>query len=160
MVELLGNLQYFEHLCLATLLGALLGLEREIAGKDPSLRTFALISLGSCAFSILSLEAFFIAKEHNMIADPGRVSAQIVSGMGFLGAGAIFRTSNHVRGLTTAALMWTTAASGMAAGWGKFSLALSITLIALFVLVSLKLVHGVVRRIRPDFYRGTSDYDD
>ena len=151
---------YFIPLLTATFLGALVGLEREIAGKDPSLRTFALISLASCAFSILSLESFYLAEEHAIMADPSRMSAQIISGMGFLGAGAIFRAKGQVRGITTAALMWTTASTGVAVGWGKYELAYSITILSLIVLLMLKLVHKLVRRFRPDFYEGQDDYDD
>jgi putative Mg2+ transporter-C (MgtC) family protein len=119
-------------------------LEREIAGKDPSIRTFALIALGSCMFSVLSLETF---NEYN-IGDPSRVAAQIIPGIGFLGAGTIFRSKLGVSGFTTAALMWVTAGVGMAVGLNRLDLATSGTIIALFLTLSLRLVHGFVHKFR------------
>lgn len=136
------------HLLVAAGLGALIGLEREFAGKDPSLRTFALISLGSCVFSLMSLES---ARDVPG-ADPGRIASYIVSGIGFLGAGAIFRSSRGVSGLTTAALMWVTAAIGMSVGFDQVRLAISATLIALLITLSLQGVHRLLsytRRKRP-----------
>ena len=127
------------HLMVSAGLGALIGLERELAGKDPSLRTFALISLGSCVFTILSLQPH---PESRVIGDPGRIAAQVVTGIGFLGAGAIFRSQRGVSGLTTAALMWVTAAIGMAVGFDRFDLAVSSTIIALIITFVLKLVHS------------------
>lgn len=129
-------------------LGALIGLERELAGKDPSLRTFALISMGSCCFSMVS-EAVTIG---TVSADPGRISAQIVVGIGFLGAGTIFRGARGISGLTTAALMWVTAAIGMAVGIGRSDIALSATVLAVVITFGLKLVHQVIRHFRPNFY--------
>lgn len=125
-------------------LGALFGLERELAGKDPSLRTFALICLGSCIFSIISQQ---VGSSKDVI-DPGRISAQIVVGIGFLGAGTIYRSRRGVSGLTTAALMWVTAAIGMAVGFGMISEAVAATIIALSVTVVLSLVHRVIYFLR------------
>ena len=132
------------HLLIAAGLGFLIGLEREIAGKDPSLRTFTLISLGACVFSLISAE---LAHQH-ADADPGRIAAQIVSGMGFLGAGVIFRGNNRVSGFTTAALMWFTAGVGMAVGFDQIDLAVSATIIALVMTYLLKLVHYLIERVR------------
>lgn len=132
------------QLVTAALLGMLIGLEREIAGKDPSIRTFALIALGSCMFALLSLETF---TEYN-IGDPSRIAAQIIPGIGFLGAGTIFRSKFGVSGFTTAALMWVTAGIGMSVGLGRVDMAASATIIALFLTLSLRLVHGVVHRYR------------
>ena len=146
-----------QRLVIAATLGALVGLEREIAGKDPSLRTFTLICLGSCMFSLISIEAASQAK--GQFADPGRISAQVVSGIGFLGAGAIFRSKGGVSGLTTAALMWVTAAIGMSVGYGLIELAVSGTLIGILVTFSLKLVHTIIRRVRPHMYEDQEDYD-
>lgn len=134
------------HLILiSAALGALIGLERELSGKDPSLRTFALICVGSCLFSIVSELVTIGAPE----ADPGRIAAQIVPGIGFLGAGAIFRSQRGISGLTTAALMWVTAAIGMAVGFGQVNLAVSATSVALLVTFGLKMVHRIIRRFRP-----------
>lgn len=125
-------------------LGALIGLERDFAGKDPSLRTFALICLGSCVFSQMSVYA--AADMPNV--DPTRIAAQIVPGIGFLGAGAIFRSARGVSGITTATLMWITAAIGMAVGFNHIDLAVTGTLTAIFAIYSLKIVHIVIFKIR------------
>jgi len=129
-----------QHLLIAAALGALIGLEREIAGKDPSLRTFALISLGSCIFSLLSVD---IVKDVHL-GDPGRIAAQIVPGIGFIGAGTIFRAKHKVSGFTTAALMWVTAGIGMAVGFDKIDVAVSATLIALVITMVLRVLHTVL----------------
>lgn len=134
---------YWFHLIIAAIAGLLIGFEREISGKDPGLRTFALICLGSCLFTLLSVEA----AGQGAKGDAGRVAAQIVTGIGFIGAGTIFRSPRGVSGLTTAALMWVTAAIGMAIGYNKLDLALMSTVIVLFVLVVIGFVHKI-RRIK------------
>jgi putative Mg2+ transporter-C (MgtC) family protein len=133
-----------KDLLLAAGLGTLVGLERELSGKDPGLRTFALIALGSCAFSLISRQPFI----DTGIGDPTRVAAQIVSGIGFLGAGAIFRGSRRVSGLTTAALMWVTAGIGMAVGFDCQDIAISTTVIALVITLALRLVRFLIFMIR------------
>jgi putative Mg2+ transporter-C (MgtC) family protein len=133
-----------KDLLLAASLGTLVGLERELSGKDPGLRTFALIALGSCAFSLISRQPFI----DTGIGDPTRVAAQIVSGIGFLGAGAIFRGSRRVSGLTTAALMWVTAGIGMAVGFDCQDIAISTTVIALVITLALRLVRFLIFMIR------------
>ncbi len=125
-------------------LGALIGLERGLAGKDPSLRTFALICMGSCIFSQISL----MVGQEAADADPTRIAAQIVSGIGFLGAGAIFQSTRGPAGITTATLMWITAALGMAVGFNHMDLAVAGTLIALLSIYSLNVVHTIIRKIR------------
>lgn len=132
------------HLLLAAGLGALIGLERELAGKDPSIRTFTLISTGSCIFSMISIEA--AAGIAN--AEPSRIAAQVVSGVGFLGAGTIFRARNRVVGLTTAALMWVTASIGMAVGFNCIDIAISGTLISLLATIGLRTVHRLTAALR------------
>ena len=133
---------------MAALLGSLLGLERELARKDPSLRTFMLISLGSCTFTILSLHC---ASELGMVNnDPARIAANVVVGIGFLGAGAIFRARERIKGLTTAALMWLTAAIGMAVGFDRLDIGLKVTLIALTFMIVLNLIHQLIRLIYPE----------
>lgn len=142
------------HLFIAALLGAIIGLERELAGKDPSLRTFALISVGSCIFSMLSISVTVGA----LHADPGRIAAQIIPGIGFLGAGTIFRQKRGISGLTTAALMWVTAGIGMAVGLDRIDLAVSTTLVALFITFGLKYVHKGIQHFRPEHH--SQDLDD
>ena len=125
------------HLLLAAFLGALVGLEREFAGKDPSIRTFALISMGSCLFAMLSID---IAVSMN-VGDPSRIAAQIVPGIGF---GSIFRGKKGVSGFTTAALMWVMAGIGMAVGFNREDLAVSATFIALGLTLSLRFIHKLI----------------
>ena len=134
------------QLFIAAGLGALVGVEREISGKDPSIRTFALISMGSCIFAILSWEVV----QTYSFGDPGRIAAQIVPGIGFIGAGTIFRSKYGVSGFTTAALMWVTAGIGMAAGFSRNDLAVSATFIAIVLTFTLRIIHRVIRKYRPE----------
>lgn len=116
---------------IAALLGAILGMEREWRGKEAGLRTNTLIAIGAALFTVMSMQ---------FGGDPGRLAAQIVTGVGFLGAGAIMRTGANVQGLTTAALIWVNAAIGVAAGAGRIRLAVlctAITLAAMLVLIPL-----------------------
>ncbi len=94
------------RLLLAGLLGALVGLERELRKNSAGIRTYAAISMGACAFGLISM--------HIAASDPTRIPAQIVSGIGFIGAGIIFKSENRINGLTTAATIWATAAIGLA----------------------------------------------
>ena len=139
------------HLLIAGGLGALIGLERELAGKDPSLRTFMLISLGSCTFAIVSRMSVMGA----MDGDPSRIAAQVVTGIGFIGAGAIFRGSQRISGMTTAAFMWITAAIGMAVGFEQVDLAVSATVISIVLTWLLKLVHRII-----GYFRGRASTGD
>jgi len=117
---------------LAVVLGVVLGLEREIRGKAAGLRTNTLICLGAAVFTIIS-ERIGGGRE----ASPARIAAQIVTGVGFLGAGAIIRSRGGIHGLTTAATIWMVASIGMACGAGFFLLAVTSTIIALIVLIGL-----------------------
>ena len=132
------------QLLIAALLGGLIGIEREIAGKDPSIRTFALICMGSCIFTILSVDS--VQAFHS--GDPGRIAAQIVPGIGFIGAGTIFRSKQGVSGFTTAALMWVTASVGMAVGFHREDLGASATMIAIVLTLSLRIIHKYLRKHR------------
>lgn len=133
-------------LLLAALLGVLIGIERELAGKDPSIRTFSLISMGSCLFAMLSWESL----SEFGVGDPSRIAAQIIPGIGFIGAGTIFRSKQGVSGFTTAALMWVTAGIGMAVGLRRSDLAISATIFAVILTLSLRLVHRLVQRVKPE----------
>ena len=113
---------------IAALLGAALGLEREWRGKEAGLRTNTLIAIGSALFAALST---------TFGGDPARIAAQIVTGVGFLGAGAIMRNGANVHGLTTAAMIWVNAAVGMAAGSGHIRLAALVTVIVLVAMLIL-----------------------
>src|SRR5690606_2296170 len=114
-------------LLLATALSMIIGYNREREEHAAGLRTHMLVGIGACLFTLLSAYAFDES-------DPSRVAAQIVTGVGFLGAGTIIHRQNSVRGLTTAANIWATAAVGMAVGAGAWFLAICATLIIWFVL--------------------------
>jgi len=117
------------RLLLAAALGAIIGYQRERAGKSAGLRTHTLICTGAALFAIASSYGFGAA------ADPSRVAAGIVAGIGFLGAGAIMRTREHVVGLTTAATIWAVAGVGLAAGAGLYVASAVTTFIILIVLL-------------------------
>jgi len=118
------------RLVLAALFGGAIGLEREFREREAGLRTHMLVSVGSALFTLTSAYGFrdFLVHGGSVIrADPTRISAQIVTGIGFLGAGAIIRQGLSVRGLTTAATLWVVAAIGLSAGAGYYSAALMTT---------------------------------
>lgn len=115
------------NLLVATVLCAAVGLERELRYRDAGLRTQTLVGLGSALFTLLSKYGFADVLGNDVTLDPSRVAAQIVSGVGFIGAGLIFVRRNAVRGLTTAAVVWLSAAVGAAAGAGLPLLAGAVT---------------------------------
>lgn len=120
------------RMLIAAVLGAAIGLEREIHDHPAGMRTHLLVALGSAIFTELSIYGF--AATTTAPIDPSRVAAQIVSGIGFLGAGAILKYGTSIRGLTTAASLWTAAAIGMAAGAGEWLIAAIGTSIVIFSL--------------------------
>ena len=134
------------RLALAGALGGAVGIERELRDREAGLRTHLLVSLGSALFTIAGAYGF-----HTLRTDPTRVAAQIVTGIGFLGAGAIIRQGFSVRGLTTAATLWVVAAIGLAVGAGYYSGALITTALVLFSLYPLRiLAYRVLIRFRPE----------
>ena len=120
------------QITLAALLGALVGLERGMGGHPAGLRTNTLIAVSSCLFTILSIKGFPL---QGAAQDTARVAAQIVTGVGFLGAGALLHAKGHIRGLTTAASIWLVAAIGMSVGTGLYFLAIFTTLLSALLLV-------------------------
>ncbi len=139
-------------LFLAALAGGLVGLEREKHGRPAGLRTNLLVAVGSCVMVIVS-EAFYIKyggfdAQSTLRIDPSRVAAQIVTGVGFLGAGVILKEGPSVRGLTTAASLWTVAGLGMAFGMGFYSLGAIATLLVLVSLTFLKKLDPIIRKDR------------
>jgi putative Mg2+ transporter-C (MgtC) family protein len=142
------------RLALAAALGAAIGVEREIREREAGLRTHLLVSLGSALFTITSAYGFhaFLASGQSVVrADPTRIAAQIVTGIGFLGAGAIIRQGLSVRGLTTAATLWVVAAIGLASGAGYYSAAVISTVLVLVSLWPLRiLAFRIFLRFRPD----------
>ena len=130
MMTVPTELETIGRLVLATVLGFVIGLEREAAGQAAGERTHALVALGSAAFGLLSITAF-------PGSDTSRVAAGVVTGLGFLGAGTILKSGDtHVRGLTTAAGMWAVGAIGLAIGSGMYLLGLATAIIAGAVLLS------------------------
>lgn len=109
-----------KQLILSALLGFVMGIERAWRGKAASMRTFSVICAGSCLFTILSVEAAGGARA--LPHDVTRVAAQIVTGVGFLGGGVIFKTSDRIEGITTGALIWLASAVGMACGFNQIDL--------------------------------------
>jgi putative Mg2+ transporter-C (MgtC) family protein len=135
-----AGLDFIFPLLASLLFGGAIGLERERQERAAGLRTVTMVCLGSCLFTLLSIHGFQLvaSSDPNLRSDPARVAAQIVTGIGFLGAGTIFLRKDLVRGLTTAATIWATAAIGMAAATEQYFAAFFATLLVLIVLMVLK----------------------
>ncbi len=131
---MLLDIEPFAQLVIALVLGAALGLERTLAGKQAGMRTFALVSMGSCLFIILSNE--LVTGSNGVYVDPTRMAAGIVTGIGFLGAGLII-FQQELRGLTTAAALWVCCGIGMAVGFHFYLLATFSMALTLFIFVAL-----------------------
>jgi putative Mg2+ transporter-C (MgtC) family protein len=147
------------RLAIACALGAAIGFEREIRDREAGIRTHLLVSLGSALFTIVSAYGFheFLASGDNIVrTDPTRIAAQIVTGIGFLGAGAIIREGLSIRGLTTAATLWVVAAIGMACGAGYYWPAAAATVLTIFALWPLRiLAYRLIEQIKPEENRLT-----
>jgi len=128
------DLTSFLQLTLAAVLGGIVGVEREISGHPAGLRTNILIAVSACLFTILSIKGFPLTGASQ---DTARVAAQVVTGVGFLGAGAVIQTKGAVHGLTTAATIWMVAAVGMATGTHLYMLGVATTFLTTGVLVIL-----------------------
>ncbi len=126
----------FLRLGLAFILGSILGLERERKGRSAGLRTHILVCMGSALIMLVSVYIYELYK-HETTLDPARIAAGVVTGIGFLGAGTILRSTNRVVGLTTAASIWISASIGLAVGCGFISAAIATTAIAFFTLLLL-----------------------
>lgn len=137
----LSDTEVLRRLIVAAALGGLIGFEREWRQKSAGLRTNILIAVGSAVFTIMSVEL-----ADGVGADPTRIAAQIVTGIGFLGAGAILRRERDVQGLTTAATVWVNAAVGVAAGGGRYHLAVIATMVTLAVLALLNPFEKILER--------------
>jgi len=161
-VNLIGAIT---KLVLSLVLGAIIGIERRRKGQIAGLRTFALISMGATLAMLISI---YIPQEYLGLknGDPGRIAAQVVSGVGFLGAGAIIQMKGSVRGLTTAAGIWMTACIGLAVGAGMYLISIIATLLIIFILVNIERIeqrhnflweskiirvkmHGILNEIQP-----------
>lgn len=142
----------------ALVLGFILGLERELTNKYAGLRTHILVCLGACAFTIISIYGFpsyasgdnIILDQATGIRDTGRVAAQVVSGIGFIGAGAVLRNGPMIIGLTTAATLWISAAIGMTCGVGMYDVAIVTTVASVAVLTIIRVFE---RKILPSGFK-------
>jgi putative Mg2+ transporter-C (MgtC) family protein len=139
----MGDLELIQRLGLSALLGAVLGIEREWRGKSAGLRTNILIAMGSTLFTVMSIDV-----STGTGGDSTRIASGIVTGIGFLGAGAIMRTGAGVKGLTTAAMIWVNAAIGVAVGGGEYRVATLATIVTVVVIVLLDPVEAALARRR------------
>ena len=134
---LITSVDIFVRLALAFLFGGIIGFEREKKGRAAGLRTHILVCTGACLIMLVSLYMYDLFKDE-VALDPARIAAGVVTGIGFLGAGAIIRSDQEVRGLTTAASVWISAAIGLAVGCGFFFGAIMTTVIVFITLYLLK----------------------
>lgn len=139
------------RLVLAAVLGAAIGIEREAASRGAGVRTVALVALGSALFTLAGAYGF-ADESPPRVTDPTRIAAQVATGVGFIGAGAILRNGNTVLGLTTAASVWLAAAIGVVVAAGGYLAAVLSTAITLIVLIGLRLLKPVARRFIPDHW--------
>jgi putative Mg2+ transporter-C (MgtC) family protein len=136
---MISEWEFLIRLAVSALLGCLIGIERERRIWTAGLRTHMLVSVGSTLFMLVSIFGFADAADTpNVMLDPSRVASQVVSGIGFLGAGTILLRRDTIRGLTTAASLWMVAAIGLAVGGGLFLAAAAATILALLILAALK----------------------
>lgn len=145
MIDVALQLDLALRLIIAAALGAAVGAEREIHGHPAGIRTHMLVSLGSALFTVMSIHGFVTDGAATGAIDPTRIAAQIVSGIGFLGAGAILKDGVVIRGLTTAASLWATSAVGMAAGAGEHIIAV---VGAVIIVTSLWPINALAERLR------------
>ncbi|HEU5211946.1 MAG TPA: MgtC/SapB family protein [Gaiellaceae bacterium] len=150
----LGWWEVLARLALAGALGGAIGFERELRDHEAGFRTHLLVAVGSAAFTLVSaygFRDFQYGRATGFTLDPTRIAAQIVTGIGFLGAGAIIRQGASIRGLTTAATLWVVASIGLASGAGYYSVAVLGTAVVLFALYPLRVIgRHTVGRVRRD----------
>ncbi len=140
-------------LILSCILGGMIGLERESLNRPAGLRTYTLVCMGSALAMVVSLEMYY-QFQATVNADPGRIAAQVVSGIGFIGAGTIIREGPTIRGLTTAAGIWVVGCIGLAVGAGMYIPAVATSILVLFILIYFRRLEERVSRMRD--YRGFS----
>ena len=141
---MLSDKQIILRLVIAVVLSGLIGLERQIHRRTAGLRTHIIVSLGSCLIMLTSMYVFDIYKNVASSLDPSRIAAGVITGIGFLGAGAIMREREGVKGLTTAASLWVVAAIGLATGCGFYSAAFFTTILTLVVLLFLRYIEAAM----------------
>lgn len=140
---MLTDFQVVIRLILSVMLSGLIGLERQIHRRTAGLRTHILVCLGSCLIMLTSLYIFDIYKNIASI-DPARIAAGVITGIGFLGAGTIITQGQGVKGLTTAASLWTVAGIGLAVGCGFYNAAIVTTILVLVILFFLRYIEGMM----------------
>ncbi len=145
---MIGTAELALRLALAAVLGGIIGFEREISNRPAGFRTHILVTLGSCLIMILSAYGFHGLGPDGAGGEPARLAAQVVSGIGFLGAGTILREGTNVRGLTTAASIWISGGIGLAIGLGYYMAASFTTFLALFSLLGLKALEGKIYKLK------------
>ncbi len=145
---MVGDIEIIKRLVIAAILSGLIGLERETHGRGAGFRTHILVCLGSTLIMLTSIHIFEIYKGVASV-DPSRIAAQVVSGIGFLGAGTILRFRASVRGLTTAASLWAVAGIGLAVGNGFYVGAYATTALILITLFFLSKVESIIRKSSP-----------
>jgi putative Mg2+ transporter-C (MgtC) family protein len=151
---MVSNYEILFRLFLAAVLGAVVGLEREVHGRPAGIRTYLLLCMGSALIMVVS-ELLFVKYEAKGLADilradPARIAAQAITGIGFLGAGVILRYKDTIRGLTTAAAIWVACAVGLAIGAGFYLFGSAVTG---FTLVSLVGIKALERHLKKDWYK-------
>ena len=154
------NLDYMLRILISVIFGFCIGLERELTNKYAGLRTHILVCLGACVFTLISIYGFptfapgdnVLIDQATGIRDTSRVAAQIVTGIGFIGAGTVLRNGPIVLGLTTAATLWIAASIGMACGAGMFEIAFAGTLLSILTLVSIRVFE---RKVLPNSTKRT-----
>jgi putative Mg2+ transporter-C (MgtC) family protein len=135
----IGNIELLSRLILAAFLGSVIGFERERLNWAAGLRTHMLVCVGSALIMLVSAFGFAdVLGQKDVVLDPSRIAAQVVSGIGFLGAGSILMRGEIVRGLTTAASLWSVAGIGLAVGGGMYTAAIGATIIILIILAGIK----------------------
>ena len=137
-----AQLELILRLAIGLVLGAIIGVEREFNRQPAGFRTHSLVALGATMFTVVSAYAF-----PGQGGDPTRIAAQIVTGIGFIGAGTILRHEANVRGLTTAASLWSVAAIGMASGAGLYAVAIGGTILVFIVLAIFNWLEGGLKRL-------------
>ena len=142
---MLSQWEMIVRLLLAAVLGSVIGLERERLAWTAGLRTHMLVAVGSCLMILVSAYGFSQTLGPHVVLDPSRVAAQVVSGIGFLGAGSILLRNEVIKGLTTAASLWAVAGIGLASGAGLYSAAIATTVIILVILIWMKPLKGRYR---------------
>lgn len=155
------NVEFFIRIAVAVIFGFSIGLERELTNKYAGLRTHILVCLGACVFTLISIYGFptfapgdnVILDQATGIRDTSRVAAQIVTGIGFIGAGTVLRNGPIVLGLTTAATLWIAASIGMACGAGMYDIAFAGTLLSILTLVTIRVFE---RKVLPNSTKKTT----